>query len=242
MQLRQLFDKDSSTYSYLLWDEVTREAVMIDPVLEQSERDIRLITELGLNLRYALETHIHADHITGGGLLRERFSCLVGVHENAAAGCADIALKEGDQLRFGESSLTVLHTPGHTNTDISYLAKECLFTGDTLLVRGSGRTDFQSGDAGQAYDSITQKLFVLPDDFIVYPAHDYNGQTATTIGEEKKYNPRLGNKQTRAGYIKIMNSLVLEKPGKIDVAVPGNQRCGISAMEGLINQAGEPEA
>lgn len=238
MQLRQLFDKDSSTYSYLLWDEVTREAVMIDPVLEQSERDIRLIAELGLNLRYALETHIHADHITGGGLLRERFGCQVGVHENAAATCADIALKEGDQLRFGESSLTVLHTPGHTNTDISYLAEGCLFTGDTLLVRGSGRTDFQSGDAGQAYDSITQKLFVLPDDFIVYPAHDYSGQTATTIGEEKKYNPRLGNKQTRAGYIKIMSSLVLDKPKQIDVAVPGNQRCGINAMEGLINQAG----
>ena len=134
MQLRQLFDKDSSTYSYLLWDEVTREAVMIDPVLEQSERDIRLIAELGLNLRYALETHIHADHITGGGLLRERFGCQVGVHENAAATCADIALKEGDQLRFGESSLTVLHTPGHTKGSIAYIWDgKVAFVGDTIM-------------------------------------------------------------------------------------------------------------
>jgi sulfur dioxygenase len=239
MQLRQLFDKDSATYSYLLWDAVTHEAVMIDPVQEQSARDIKLIEELGLTLLYSLETHIHADHITGGGLLRERFSCQVGVHENALATCADRALKDGDQLRFGEASLTVLHTPGHTNTDISYLAGDCLFTGDTLLIRGSGRTDFQSGDAGQAFDSITQKLFVLPDDLIVYPAHDYSGQTASTIGEEKKYNPRLGGNQTREGYVKLMSELVLDKPAKIDLAVPGNQRCGINTTEGLINQAGE---
>ena len=238
MQMRQLFDKDSSTYSYLLWDEQSREAVIIDPVLEQSERDIRLIEELGLVLRYALETHIHADHITGGGVLRERFDCNVAVHENGQVSCADVWLKQSDHILFGDYFLKVLYTPGHTNTDICYLAKEYVFTGDALLIRGSGRTDFQSGDPGQAYDSIMDQLFVLPDECKVYPAHDYNGMTVSTIGEEKRLNPRLGNGQTREGYIHIMNSMLQEKPTKIDIAVPGNQRCGIARMEGLINQAG----
>ncbi|MCW8891007.1 MAG: MBL fold metallo-hydrolase [Sedimenticola sp.] len=239
MKLRQLFDKSSSTYSYLLWDEESLDAVIIDSVFEQSERDIKLINELGLYLRYALETHIHADHITGAGLLRERFGCQVGVHQSAEAACADIALKEGDEVRFGHQSLKVLYTPGHTHTDISYLGEGCVFTGDTLLIRGSGRTDFQSGDAGQAYDSITQKLFVLSDDVLVYPAHDYTGQTLTTIGEEKRLNPRLRDHQTREGYVAIMNGLVLDKPAKIDVAVPGNQRCGVHGTEAVINQVGE---
>lgn len=238
MQMRQLFDRDSSTYSYLLWDKQSLEAVMIDPVLEQSERDIRLIEELGLTLRYSLETHIHADHITGGGLLRERFDCHVGVHENARASCADVWLKQGDHVLFGDNTLKVLFTPGHTNTDISYLAGDRVFTGDILLIRGSGRTDFQSGDAGKAYDSITGQLFVLSDRIRVYPAHDYHGMTASTIGEEKRHNPRIGKGQTREGYVRIMNNMDLEKPQKIDVAVPGNQRCGISATEGLVNQAG----
>ncbi len=238
MQMRQLFDKESSTYSYLLWDKQSLEAVMIDPVLEQSARDIQLIEELGLILRYSLETHIHADHITGGGLLRERFGCHVAVHEQAKASCADAWLKQGDYILFGDNTLKVLYTPGHTNTDVCYLAADRVFTGDTLLIRGSGRTDFQSGDAGTAYDSITGQLFVLPDQIRVYPAHDYNGMTVSTIGEEKRHNPRLRNPQTREGYIRIMNSMDLEKPRKIDVAVPGNQRCGISASEGLVNQAG----
>ncbi len=141
-------------------------------------------------------------------------------------------------MLFGDNTLKVLFTPGHTNTDICYLAADRVFTGDTLLIRGSGRTDFQSGDAGQAYDSIMGKLFVLPDNIRVYPAHDYNGMTASTIGEEKRHNPRLGNNQTREGYIRIMDSMELEKPQKIDVAVPGNQRCGISAAQGMLNQAG----
>jgi glyoxylase-like metal-dependent hydrolase (beta-lactamase superfamily II) len=239
MQMRQLFDRESSTYTYLLWDKHSREAVIIDPVLEQSKRDIKLIEELDLVLGYALETHIHADHITGGGLLRERFGCHVAVHQNGEVACADVWLKQDDKIRFGEHTLQVLHTPGHTNTDISYLAADRVFSGDTLLIRGSGRTDFQSGDAGQAYDSITQKLFALPDEFPVYPAHDYNGITSTTIGEEKRCNPRLNNNQTRDGYIRIMNSMNLEKPKKIDLAVPGNQRCGMAGSEGMINQAGE---
>jgi glyoxylase-like metal-dependent hydrolase (beta-lactamase superfamily II) len=238
MQMRQLFDRDSSTYSYLLWDKQNLEAVMIDPVLEQSERDIRLIEELGLVLRYSLETHIHADHITGGGLLRERFNCHVAVHGNAQVPCADVWLKQGDHVLFGDNALKVLYTPGHTDTDICYLAADRVFTGDTLLIRGSGRTDFQSGDAGKAFDSITHQLFVLPDRIRVYPAHDYNGMTTSTIGEEKRHNPRLGNNQTREGYMRIMSDMDLEKPQKIDLAVAGNQRCGISAAEGLLNQAG----
>lgn len=244
MQMRQLFDRDSSTYSYLLWDKRSLEAVMIDPVLEQSERDISLIEELGLSLRYSLETHIHADHITGGGLLRERFNCHVAVHENARVSCADVWLKQGDHVLFGDNTLKVLHTPGHTDTDICYLAEDRVFTGDALLIRGSGRTDFQSGDPGRAYDSITGRLFVLADAIRVYPAHDYNGMTVSTIGEEKIHNPRLGKGQTREGYIRLMNSMALEKPQNIDVAVPGNRRCGIDAaggvVEGVINQAGIP--
>lgn len=238
MQMRQLFDKTSSTYSYLLWDKQSLEAVMIDPVLDQYERDIQLIEELGLNLSYSLETHIHADHITGGGMLRERFGCHVAVHENAQVSCADVWLKQGDHVLFGDNILKVLFTPGHTDTDICYLAADRVFTGDTLLIRGSGRTDFQSGDPGQAYDSITAKLFVLPDHTRIYPAHDYNGMTTSTIGEEKRHNPRLGGNRGREGYIRIMQSMVLEKPQKMDVAVPGNQRCGISPSEGQLNQAG----
>lgn len=238
MQMRQLFDRESSTYSYLLWDKESLEAVMIDPVLEQSERDIRLIEELGLRLRYSLETHIHADHITGGGLLREHFNCHVAVHEKAKASCADVWLKQGDHILFGDNSLKVLYTPGHTDTDICYLAADRVFTGDTLLIRGSGRTDFQSGNAGQAYDSITQQLFVLPDNIRLYPAHDYNGMTVSSIGEEKRHNPRLAGNQTRQGYIEIMDGMELEKPKKIDIAVPGNERCGIHVSEGLVNQAG----
>lgn len=238
MQMRQLFDKNSSTYSYLLWDTQGLDAVMIDPVLDQYERDIQLIEELGLTLSYSLETHIHADHITSSGMLRERFGCHVAVHENAQVSCADVWLKQGDHILFGDNILKVLYTPGHTDTDICYLAADRVFTGDTLLIRGSGRTDFQSGDAGQAYDSITGQLFVLPDRTRVYPAHDYNGMTTSTIGEEKRCNPRLGNNQTRAGYVQIMESMVLDKPQKMDVAVPGNQRCGITPSEGVLNQAG----
>ncbi|QKQ25800.1 MBL fold metallo-hydrolase [Candidatus Reidiella endopervernicosa] len=201
MQLRQLFDPTSSTYSYLLWDETSLKAVIIDPVIEQSTRDIALIRELQLNLLYSLETHIHADHITGGSLLRETFGCKLGVHGNADTTCTDLLLEDGDSLAFGEHELRVVHTPGHTNTDISYLTDGIVFTGDTLLIRGSGRIDFQSGDPGSSYDSITNKLFTLPEQTIVYPAHDYRGFRSTTIGEEKKYNMRLGGGVNREAYI-----------------------------------------
>jgi len=240
MKFRQLFDKESSTYSYLLWDGSTLEAVIIDPVMEQSQRDIKVIHELGLTLLYTLETHIHADHITGGGLLRDKLGCQVGVHENGQVSCADLWLKQGDNISFGEYELRVLHTPGHTNTDICYHTEDWVFTGDTLLIRGSGRTDFQSGDAGQAFDSIQDQLFTLPDDYRVFPAHDYVGLTESTIGEEKQFNPRLGKNQTREGYIRLMNGLVLEKPKKIVTAVPANQHCGDSD-EMILNQLGSSE-
>lgn len=227
MKFRQLIDPITSTYSYLLWDPETLEAVIIDPVKEHTERDISLIKELGLKLSFSLETHIHADHVTGAGLLRDALGCRIAMHKNSQAECADLLIGQNDQIEFGRYALQVLHTPGHTNTDICFLTEGKIFTGDTLLIRGSGRTDFQSGDAGKAYDSIMQKIFSLPDETVIYPGHDYRGLTQTTVGEEKCFNPRLKH-NSRDEYIRIMQEMDLPKPKKIDFAVPGNMRCGNS--------------
>lgn len=227
MKIEQLFDPATSTYSYLLWDEKTRQAALIDSVKEQLERDIKLIKQLGLELRYTLETHIHADHVTASGLLRNEFNCRAAVHKNSAADCADILLADGDTVKLGEETIEVMHTPGHTDTDISYRIKGAVFTGDALLINGCGRTDFQSGDARTLYHSITEKLFTLDDETIVYPGHDYNGFTASTIGREKTFNPRLGNNRSETEFVAIMNSLILDPPARIDIAVPGNQHCGL---------------
>lgn len=227
MKFRQLFDPVTSTYSYLLWDPKALDAVIIDPVKEQAERDISLIKQLGLKLRLSLETHIHADHVTGGGLLRDALGCRIALHKNSQAECADLLLDEGDRIEFGSCVLRVLHTPGHTNTDVCYLAEGQVFTGDTLLIRGSGRTDFQSGDAGQAFDSIAQKIFSLPDATVIFPGHDYQGLTQTTVGDEKRFNPRLRD-TSREEYIRIMQEMDLPKPKEIDLAVPGNMACGNS--------------
>ncbi|MEJ2590917.1 MAG: MBL fold metallo-hydrolase [Candidatus Thiodiazotropha sp.] len=227
MKIRQLFDRNSSTYTYLVWDETTREAAIIDSVKEQIERDIQLIRELDLSLKYALETHVHADHITASGLLRERLGCKVGVHNRVGSDCPDIKLDDADRIRLGNQQLEVLYTPGHTDTDVCYLGDGVVFTGDILLIHGSGRTDFQSGDAARSYDSITGRLFTLPDQTLVYPAHDYNGFTCSTIGEEKRFNPRLGGGKSRQEYIDIMQGMDLDKPRLIDIAVPGNQACGL---------------
>lgn len=227
MEIRQLFDNQSSTYTYLVWDQASREAAIIDSVREQIERDIQLIRELDLKLRYALETHVHADHITASGLLRERLGCKIGVHARVGSDCPDIKFSGDERLLLGDQHLEVLYTPGHTDTDVCYLGEGVVFTGDILLIRGSGRTDFQSGDAARSYDSITGRLFTLPDETIVYPAHDYTGFTCSTIGEEKCFNPRLGGGLSREAYIHIMQSMDLEKPKMIDLAVPGNQRCGL---------------
>ena len=229
MNIRQLFDPDTSTYTYLLWDKASGKAALIDSVREQVERDERVIRELGLDLEWLLETHIHADHITGGGPLRERFGNQpkTAVHRASNSDCADRLLSDGDTLRLGDQVIKVAYTPGHTDTDVSYLIDGAVFTGDALLIRGSGRTDFQSGDAGRAYDSITQRLFTLPDDTVVYPGHDYSGLTQSSIGEEEANNPRIGGGRTREEYIAIMDAMDLPKPKRIEEAVPGNLECGL---------------
>lgn len=227
MNIEQLFDPATSTYSYLLWHEQTKQAVLIDSVKEQLVRDSTLIKQLGLELKYALETHIHADHITGSGLLRKEFNCQLAMHENSEAECADILLSDGDTLSLGDETIDIVYTPGHTNTDISYRINGAVFTGDALLINSCGRTDFQLGDAKALYHSITEKLFTLPDETRVYPGHDYHGLTSTTIGREKLFNPRLGNNRSEEEFVAIMDALILDPPARIDIAVPGNQHCGL---------------
>jgi sulfur dioxygenase len=226
LEIRQLFDPTSSSYSYLVWDTDSRSAALIDPVQDQVARDIRLIRELGLKLKYTLETHVHADHITGSGKLREALNSIVLVHENSKAKCADVLIKGGDFVPLGSSKIHVLYTPGHTDSDVCYVIPGAIFTGDTLLTRDCGRTDFQSGDAGSLYDSITRHLYSLPDDTLVYPGHDYNGRSSSTIGEEKAHNPRIGSRTSRSAFIATMDSLNLAPPLRIHEALPSNLRCG----------------
>lgn len=227
MFVRQLFDTDTSTYTYLLADLKTREAAIIDTVKEQVERDLALIKELRLTLKYAFETHVHADHVTGAGALREALGAKVVYHESSGNTCADILANDGDVFYLGQQPITVLHTPGHTNGDTTFKIAGAVFTGDALLIRGCGRTDFQQGNPGALYDSITRKIFTLADDTVIYPGHDYAGRTASTVGEEKEHNPRLGRGKSRDEFIGIMNAMDLPKPRCMDVAVPGNLRCGL---------------
>lgn len=224
MMLRQLFDPESSTYTYLVADETTRKALLIDPVREQIERDLRLIAELGLTLELVLETHVHADHVTAAGLLRERTGARTAASK-AGAPCVDLRLDHGDVVRLGNLAVTVLATPGHTDDGLTFVIDGHAFTGDTLLIRGCGRADFQNGSADQLYASITRLLFALPDETVVLPGHDYKGLTSSTIGEEKRHNPRLAGK-SRAEFVTIMNGLGLPPPKKLDVAVPANRACG----------------
>lgn len=226
MNTRQLFDQDTGTYTYLIWDAVSGEAAIIDSVREQFERDSNIIVELGLTLKYTLETHVHADHVTASGLMRDEFGATVVLHKNSASRCADLLVDGGDQVMLGGQVVEMLHTPGHTDTDITYKVGDTLFTGDTLLIRGCGRTDFQSGNADTLYSSITEKLFTLDDDTIVYPGHDYIGRTVSSIGEEKRLNPRLAN-TGREEFIAIMDGLVLDPPKRIKESVPGNLACGL---------------
>lgn len=226
MIFRQLYDQETSTYTYLIADEKTKEAILVDPVIEQVERDLKLIQELELRLRCSLETHIHADHITGTGRLRELTGCEGIVPENARAACANRFIKDGEVLNVGDIEIKAIATLGHTDSHMSYLVnQDRVLTGDSLLIRGCGRTDFQSGNPGLMYDHVTQKLFTLPDETLVYPGHDYRGHTVSTIGEEKKYNPRFLGKD-RASFIEQMNHLNLPNPKKIAEAVPANQKCG----------------
>lgn len=226
MNIRQLFDYDTWTYTYLLWDETTKEAAVIDSVLEKVDRDEQHIKELGLKVKYLLETHIHADHITGAGPLRKRMGGQLVVHKNSGSECADILAVDGDVFKLGNQEIHVLHTPGHTNNDITYQIDGAVFTGDTLMVRDCGRTDFQLGDNQAMYHSLTEVLFKLPDDTMVFPAHDYKGFSQSTIGEEKQFNNRAGNHTSYEDFSTIMDNLNLPNPKRIDIAVPGNMKCG----------------
>lgn len=231
MIFHQLFEKESSTYTYLLADPITKEAVIIDPVLETVARDFKLIQELGLKLVYILDTHIHADHITGAGELRKLTGAKTCVSQGARVDCIDVTLKDEMVLSFGQYQIKVLETPGHTDSCISLYCHDRVFTGDTLLIRGNGRTDFQQGSSDRLYDSIHQKLFKLPPETKVYPAHDYNGLTSSTIEIEKKLNPRVGGQKTKAEFIEIMKNLKLAQPKKISEAVPANMACGKADLE-----------
>ncbi len=229
MLMRQLFDPETSTYTYLLADEETREAVLIDPVLEQVERDLQVLRELDLTLVWALDTHVHADHVTALGTLRAKTGCQTVLSEAAGSGCADRMVKQGDRVAFGAQSLEVRQTPGHTSGCVTYVTgdRRMAFTGDALLIRGCGRTDFQQGSARELYRSVHEQIFSLPDATLVYPGHDYKGRTVSTVGEEKRWNPRLAATRTEDEFVATMAGLQLAYPKKIDVALPANLQCGV---------------
>lgn len=232
MIFRQLFDPQSSTYTYLLADSGTREAVLIDPVFEHALRDAALIEELGLRLLFTLDTHVHADHVTGASLLKKRLGSKIALSKHSGAEGADRYLVDGDRVQFGKRSLEARTTPGHTNGCMSFVLDDqtMAFTGDALLIRGCGRTDFQQGSAQQLFRSVRDKLFSLPEDCLLYPAHDYRGLAASSVGEEKMYNPRLAESIGEADFVGYMNNLGLPHPKLMQVAVPANLKCG--AREG----------
>ncbi len=228
MLFRQLIDPDTDTYTYLLADENTKEAVLIDPVREQAERDATLIEELGLRLLMTLETHVHADHVTGAWLLKQRLGSQIAYPAPSGVKGADVLLDEGDVVRFGRYALEVRLTPGHTDGCATYVLadRSRAFTGDALLIRGSGRTDFQQGDARKLYRSVHDQIFSLPENTLLYPGHDYKGFTVTTVCEEKRFNPRLGMGRTEDAFVELMAKLDLPYPRHIDRALPLNLNLG----------------
>lgn len=231
--MKQLFDEESSTYTYLLWDQNTKDAILVDPVDIQVDRDLAAVEELGLSLVYGVNTHAHADHITGTGLLKQKVDGLRSVISASSKAKADIHVSHGDRIVFGSRFIEARATPGHTVGCLSYVADDQSFvlTGDALLIMGCGRTDFQGGSAETLYNSVHTQLFTLPDYTVVYPAHDYKGRTQSSIGEEKKKNPRLGSGKSKDDFVEIMDNLNLAYPKRIDVAVPANMRCGIPDMD-----------
>jgi sulfur dioxygenase len=230
MIFRQLFDSTSGTYTYLLASRHGGEALIIDPVLERVDRYLQLVRELDLRLVKAVDTHLHADHVTGLGALRDRTHCITVMGEQTHADVVSMRVAEGDRIEIEGLGLDVLYTPGHTDDSYSFLLGDRVFTGDTLLIRGTGRTDFQNGDPRAQYDSIFNKLLKLPDETLIYPAHDYKGDTVSTIGEEKSFNPRLKVKSADE-YADLMNSLKLPNPKMMDVAVPANMQVGLRQEE-----------
>lgn len=235
---RPLFDAASSTWSYLLADAETREAVLIDPVFERHARDAALIRELGLRLLTTLDTHVHADHVTGAWRMAATLGSRIGLSAAAGAEGVDLPLRHGDLVRFGAFTLEVRATPGHTDGCLSFVchAPRMVFTGDCLLIRGAGRTDFQQGDAARMFRSIHEQIFTLPDDTLIYPAHDYEGRTVSTVAEERAFNARIGGGARIEDFVGYMRNLGLPHPGQIDVAVPANLRCGRPA-DGLLPTA-----
>jgi glyoxylase-like metal-dependent hydrolase (beta-lactamase superfamily II) len=241
MLFRQLFDAESCTFTYLIADEASGQCALVDTVREQVDRDAHLVEELGLRLVYVFDTHVHADHVTGAGELRRRTGARTLVAREDGPPCADEGLADGDEVTLGSLVVRAVATPGHTAGCLSYLVGERLgergetrfdrvLTGDALFIRGCGRTDFQKGSPEVLYDSVTRKLFALPDATLVFPGHDYKGQTMSTIGEEKRFNPRLGGGKSRDEFVALMNGLHLPRPKKIDEALPANQACGDVAV------------
>lgn len=222
---RQLFDKETSTYTYIIADPKTTEALIIDPVRNLIDRDLRIIQELGLSLRYIFDTHIHADHITGSGMLREKTGAKI-VMSQASGLHSNIVAQDGDTIFLGDIPCVVITTPGHTSGCASLLVRDMIFTGDALLIRKTGRTDFQGGSASQLYDSIMTKIYTLPDATKIFPGHDYSGQTMSSVGEEKIHNVRISETTSREVFIKTMEGVRLEHPKYIEVALPANRVFG----------------
>jgi sulfur dioxygenase len=230
MLFRQLLEPESCAYTYLIACDVSGEAALIDPVLETVGRDLQLLEELGLSLRFTIETHIHADHVTGASLLRERTGCKCAVPERSGAEHADLAVRGGEPIPIGGLELQPIYTPGHTDDHHSYYLDGSgvgrAFTGDVLLIDGCGRTDFQNGDAATLYRSVREKLFSLPGDTLIYPGHDYQQRHVSSVGQERERNPRLGGGKSLEEFVAIMAALNLPRPKKMDVAVPANRECG----------------
>lgn len=226
MIFRQLFDAESSTYTYLLADPISGEAVLIDPVFERHARDRALLRELGLKLTHTLDTHLHADHVTGAWLMKQAVGSRIVLSRRYGAEEVDVPVDHGDAIRFGHFALEVRATPGHTDGCVSYVFADRVFTGDALLIRGAGRTDFQAGDPRQLYRSIREQIFTLPADTLVFPAHDYAGRTVSSVVEERTHNPRVGGEASEEDFAGFMENMGLPHPKKIDAALPANARCG----------------
>ena len=225
INIKQLFDYDTWTYTYVLWNS-NKEAIIIDPVLEQTKRDLDVLDKLGVKLKYIFETHVHADHITGASILKDKTSAKICYGSKSGVKGADIFFEDGEKIPFGGHEIIVHHTPGHTAGCVSYYVDGYIFTGDTLFIEGTGRTDFQGGSSSNTYDSVKEKIFSYSDETIIYPAHNYNGFIHSTIGHERKFNPNVGDHITKDKFIQNEKLKNRPYPNKFDIAVPANLKCG----------------